>query len=346
LRCAYCYAGDKNRYAIPEVIDLKFAKRGIEDFFQRYKSREVRFFGIGEPTVAFKEMKEIKDWVFERTDGNCRFELQTNGYFSRAIAEWVAENIDIVWISCDGPPDIQNFYRPALGGRPTSDVLENNIRFLVSRSVMVGCRATIGPQNLRRQQEMIRYFSSLGVRVAMSDPIFQPVEGEDELPPELKEVDLLEYAKMFLEARQVAEKLGIFYGSILSVNFDEGTEYFCRACVPYPHLTTDGFVTCCDMVYTGANERMKELVYGRYFPEEDEIQYDEDAIKKIQSRKASNMLSCQKCEVLRNCAGACLGEAVNETGSMFGIKPKVCEAIKFLAQQMPRNKGLYPYLHP
>lgn len=346
LRCIYCYAGSKTHYPIPPVIDLNFVKRGIEDFFGKYESREIRFFGIGEPTVAFREMKEIKEWVFEKTDGNCLFELQTNGYFPRTIAEWIAENIDIVWISCDGPPDIQNLYRPTLGGRPTSDVLENNIRFLVSKSVMVSCRATIGTINLGRQDEMIRYFAGLGVKAVMSDPIFEPVENREGLSAELREVDLMEYAKYFLEARQVAEKLGVFYGSIFTVNFDEKTEYFCRACIPYPHLTTDGFVTCCDMAYTGADPKMKQLVYGKYIPKEDRVEYDEDAIKRIQSRKASNMPHCQSCEVLQNCAGACLGEAVNETGDMFGIKPKVCEAIRYLAKHTPLNKGLYPYLHP
>jgi len=274
------------------------------------------------------------------------FELQTNGYFPRTVAEWVAENIDIVWVSCDGPPDVQNFYRPTLSGRSTSDVLKNNIRFLVSKSVMVGCRATIGSINLNRQEEMIKYFASLGVKAVMSDPIFEPVERREKLSAEVKEVDLMEYAKRFLQARQVAEGLGVFYGSIFSVNFDEKTEYFCRACIPYPHLTTDGFVTCCDMAYTGSDSKMRELVYGKYVPAEDRIEYDQQAIERIQSRKAKNMPYCRNCEALYNCAGACLGEAVNETGSMFGIKPKVCEVIRFLAKQMPLNKGLYPYLHP
>jgi len=100
------------------------------------------------------------------------------------------------------------------------------------------------------------------------------------------------------------------------------------------------------MAYTGADPKMRELVYGKYLAAEDRIEYDQEAIERIQSRKASEMPHCQDCEVLYNCAGACLGEAVNETGSMFGIKPKGCEAIRFLAKRMPLNKSLYPYLHP
>jgi len=346
LRCIYCFGGEKKDCPIPPVIDLNFVRRGILDFFERYTSREIRFFGIGEPTVAFPQMREIRDWVFKLTNGDCKFELQTNGYFSQTIAEWVAKNIDIVWISCDGPSEIQNFYRPTLGNRPTSDIVERNIRFLASQPIILGCRVTIGMKNVKKQHEMIDYFRNLGVRVVMSDPIFMPAKEYKDISIETEEIDLLEYARHFLGARKHAEKQGIFYGSIFTVNFDEKTEYFCRACIPYPHLTTDGFVTCCDMAYTGTDSCMKELVYGKYLPEEDRIEYDEDAIKRIQSRRSSNMPYCQGCEVLYNCAGACLGEAINETGSMFGIKPDVCKAIKFLAKHMPLNLGLYPHLHP
>lgn len=348
LRCVYCYGGDCHLQddkinPLPAMIDINFVKRAVLDFFGKYKEREIRFFGMGEPTIAFPLVKEIRDWAFKITNGSCRFELQTNGYFSSTVAEWVAENIDIVWISCDGPQDIQNSYRPTKEGLPSASVVERNIRFLASKDLTVGCRATIGAKNIRRQTEMIDYFAGLGVKAILADPICAPVKDDKE--DTLEEIDLIQYAEDFLIARRLAEERNIFYGSIFMVNFDEPTEYFCRACIPYPHLTTDGYVTCCDMAFSGTNPHMKDLVYGKYIPEEDRIIYDENAIKKIQSRKASNMLYCKDCEVLYNCAGACLGEALNEKGSMFDIRPNICAAIKFLAKRMPLNQGLYPYLH-
>lgn len=346
LQCIYCFASEKKDHSIPSTINIKFVKRGILDFFKSYKSREIRFFGIGEPTTVFLEMKKIREWVFKITNGNCKFELQTNGYFSQNIGKWIAKNIDIVWISCDGSPEVQNFYRPTLRGQPTSDVVEKNIRSLASSPIVFGCRATIGLKNIGKQKKMIEYFDSLGVKAVMSDPIFAPIKNNKNNFIGTEKIDLLEYAKQFLKARKYAEKKNIFYGSILTVNFDERTEFFCRACIPYPHLTTDGFVTCCDMAYTGNDPNMKELVYGKYISKKNRIIYNKSAINRIQSRKASNMPNCQKCDILYNCAGACLGEAVNETGNMFGIKPEVCQAIKYLARHMPLNNGLYSYLHP
>lgn len=291
-------------------------------------------------------MKKIKDWALKQTTGDCRFEIQTNGFFSTKIAEWIGENIDIVWISCDGPSEIQNYYRPAPAGRPSSDIVEKNIRYLAMRPIVLGCRTTIGARNVGKQHEMIEYFARFGVRIVMSDPMFAPVRKYSRQIVECEVPDLQEYAEHFLEARRYAIERGVFYGSILTANFDEETEYFCRSCIPYPHLTIDGYVSACDMAFCDTDSAMKDLIYGRYISEEDRIEYDQEKIKLIKSRSAQNMPHCQNCPALKNCAGACLGEALNETGSIFGIKPHVCEVIRYLAKRMPLNQGLYPHLHP
>jgi radical SAM protein with 4Fe4S-binding SPASM domain len=100
------------------------------------------------------------------------------------------------------------------------------------------------------------------------------------------------------------------------------------------------------MAYSGSNSKMKDLIYGRYIAEQKRIHYDNESIERIKSRTASNMSDCQKCEILYNCAGACLGEALNETGSMFGIKEDVCDTIRYLAKHVPLNQGMFPYIHP
>jgi len=343
LKCKYCFVGRENLTKKLE-IELDFAKRGILDFFNSYSSREIRFFAAGEPTLSFKRMQEISNWVKHVDGGDCSFELQTNGYFSRNIANWIGSNIDICWISCDGMPDVQNYYRPTKTGKSTSEIIERNIKFLASQSIVLGCRATISACNVSRQVEMINYFHQLGVRVVMSDPLFIPISNN--LSDSKDKIDLMNYAKNFLEARRHAEEIGIFYGSIFTVNFDEKTNLFCRACVPYPHLLPDGYVSCCDMATSGSDQKMSDLVYGKYEANSDTIIYDQNKIKQIQNRTAQNMPFCHGCEVLYNCAGACLGEALNETGSIFGIKPQVCDAIKYLAKNMPLNTEIYPFLHP
>jgi len=346
LGCRYCYDGaNKSSEKTKKVIDINFVKRGIIDYFANYTSREIRFFGNGEPTLEIDLIKEIVKFAKD-IDQKSTFELQTNGFFSENHAKWIGKNMNIVWISCDGFPEIQNYYRPTVNSGNSSVIVERNIRYLASLPITLGCRITIGRKNINQQVEIINYFKSLGVKAVMSDPMFASVDDCNSPFSEMESPDLLGYAKNFLKARKYAEKIGIFYGSILTVNFDEETECACRACIPYPHLTIDGHVSACDMASDVSNKKMSALIYGEFDKAKNKIIYHNDKINIIKSRKGSNMTACSKCEVLKNCAGGCLGEALNETGSMFGIKPEACKAIKYLAKRMPLNTGIYPYLHP
>lgn len=348
LRCLYCYDAVKSsKEQLHSKINMDFVKRGVLDFFDLHNSREIRFFANGEPTLEFTLMKQIKDWASELSRNKCKFELQTNGFFPISVAEWISKNLNIVWISCDGPADIQNYNRPTIGGKSSSDIVERNIKFLANSPVVLGCRITITKKNVERQCELVDYFSKLGVKVIMSDPMFVPVGGDYSSNIYIKEAPgLMKYAKKFLIAKKYAEEKGLFYGSILTANFDEETKYACRACLPCPHLTTDGYVSACDMACNGTSSKMSDLIYGKYNADKDKIEYNKKKIKILQSRTSNNMPNCQKCSALKYCAGACLGEALNETGSIFGIKPKVCRTIRYLAKRMPLGKGLYPYLHP
>ena len=346
LSCPYCYLQNLN---LPgQTIDVEFAKQGIRDFFTKSDSRHIRFFAAGEPMIAFDKVREIRDFAFSLAGRELKVEVQTSGVFPSKVAEWMATNVNIAWLSCDGPPAIQNCLRPTRAGGRTSDIIERNIRILMNQGndIMVGIRSTITPANLYHQEEMLEYFYSLGIEAVYSDPVFPPVTSSVAQHPNWK-LDgdfMMEYAQEFLKMQQKAKELNMFYGSILTVNFDEKTEYFCRSCLPSPHLTTDGYVSCCDMAFL--SETLPELIYGKFIPETGQIVYDQKKIAQIRLRKASNLVECQGCEVLHHCAGACFGEGMNETGRWLGVKKDYCEAIRFLANHLPVDAGIYPYLHP
>lgn len=341
MKCMYCYL-EKNEGNLARVIDVQFAKRGIEDFFLDNEEPAVRFFAEGEPTLAFKEMVEIKEYADRLSKHRAIYELQTNGMFGRSVAEWIRDNINIVFISLDGPPDIQDALRVTKGGLGTSDILEKNIRILQENpKLQLGIRATINALNNNRQIEMIDYFYSLGIRIVFGDLIFSSV-GSTEKP---LNVGYKEFVDEYIKARKYAENQGVFYGTMFAANFDEEVTYACRACLPTPHLTVDGYVSCCDMCVRG-DSILKELIYGKYDPINNLIEYDTEAIRKIRSRRADNIEECKNCEVKHYCAGGCLGEALNETGNFWGVKEDSCRAIRYLWESLDSRPIKLPYLHP
>lgn len=354
LDCIYCYANKGRTIHERQALPFEFAKIGIDYFFQNFESRHLRFFGAGEPTCEMNLMKQIYAYAKSVTDKKVTTELQTNGAFGPAVRDWLAENIDIVWVSFDGPPDIQNYYRPFFKtGKETSPTLERNVKYLTRNGKGVtGVRVAINNKNISRQIEMVDYFERLGVKYIWTDPLFpsvgyQPVSNSLNAETVKPEVNLAEYVENFAKAYYYAKDKGLFYGSFLGCNFDEKTSFHCRACIPVPHLTTDGYVSACDMALFGKNaNHMDVFIYGKWDEINNRIIFDEDKIKHLQARAVENIPGCIGCAVSKNCAGYCLGEVVNETGNLYGQKSYTCEAIRVLATMIDTNEGCYPYLHP
>ena len=352
LKCIYCYNSQKRNLEPIQNLDLNFAKAGIDYFFGNFQSQHIRFYGLGEPTQAFSLMKQIRDYAYSKVGEELKVELQTNGAFSPTIRNWIAENVNIIWISFDGTPDIHDYNRPFPNKMPSSPLIEDNTKYLTThlkKPGTVGIRVTITNNNMQRQIEMIDYFVSLGIRHIWADPLFQEVQDKPVcMMPKKQEnfqFDMDTFIDTYVEAYQYAKNIGVFYGTNLIYNFDGCCEYNCRACTPVPHLTPDGYVSACDMVtFGGKANHMEPLVYGKWNSKNNVIQFYEDRIKTLQSRKASNMPSCVGCEVSEKCAGYCLGEILNETGSLFGCNPKICHTIRKIYQSIGPIK--YEYFHP
>ena len=339
MKCTYCYC--KNNKPAGKSMDMRFIKRAILDFYEQEGGVFVRFFGDGEPTLYKEQIVEITEFGYS-VDKNAKFELQTNGTFDQIFAEWVAKNIDIVWISYDGTTEINDHYRMDKFGNSVSSIVEGNIRYLVDRIDTLGVRSTVGEYNVNKQREMIDKMVELGVKNIYSDMLFGVV-GDGTYCE--REIDPMEYAKSYYDAYCYAKQKGVNYGSFFTINTDEEVQVSCRACVPMPHLTIDGYVSCCDMGYE-YNERMDCLFYGKYDAEQDKIIYDHQKIEYIRGRTVDNITECSTCEVKQYCGGGCIGEALNEKGSIYAIKKKNCEAIKYIVKLIRKDGGIKMPLHP
>jgi len=327
-------------------INVDFACISIEHYFKQTNNHYIRFFGAGEPTAAFDEIKSIHTYASKLTDNDLKTELQTNGYFDDSIANWVEKNVNIVWVSFDGLPELHDKQRPTLSGTGSSDVVISNVkRFASNNTMQFGVRVTITNNNFSRQIEIIDYLKSLGVKYICGSPSYSSTANEKVSAPQI-----LEFAKYFVEAYYYAQNLGIFYQTHLIVNFDEEVETYCRACIPSPHITTDGFVTCCDWALLGPDYlpgALEKLIYGKYIPESRNIAYDVNRIKEIQSRCVSTLSkgACKNCKALRHCAGGCIGKTIVISNDIYTPSAEWCLATKFLLEKLPINQGPYPCFH-
>ena len=354
LRCTYCYNNNERNEFEHKTLSIQIAKAGIDDYFEKHKSRHIRFYGPGEPTLEFDLMRQITEYAKQKGGKNISVELQTNGAFSKNIRQWILKNIDIVWVSFDGPPDIQNKQRPFPKNKPSAPKIEENIKWLIKSSTkssfMVGARVTMTNLNIKRQVEMVEYFNCLGINHVWTDPEFPAVDKipvcDDKEKLSTFQFDMDLYLEKFIEAHQYAQRLNMFYGSFLTCNFDGETKTHCRACTPVPHLTPDGYVSACDLVVLGSNSHhMNCFIYGKWNEKTKQFDYDVDKIDILRNRNVDNLKHCEKCIAKMYCGGYCLGEVVNETGNLFGQKKVACTAIRTLFTKLGSFER-YNYLHP
>ncbi len=360
MRCLYCVAAKSMSSAKNKVIDLDFAKKGIQDYFSDDIHHQIRFYSNGEPTCEMGIIKECLSYGQKLIDERKRnkiptkeliSEIQTNCIFDEDTVEWIAQNINYVWVSIDGWPEIQNKYRKIKDGKNSSDIVIKNIKKMLAikneitnRDSFVGVRVTIVEETVDKQIELIRYFHGLGITEICSEPCFKPVDHKNR-NKEITLVNLKKYIYNFVEAWRVAQDIGVTYMNSFMVNFDESVTYACRTCLPTPHLTVDGYVSACDLGFHG-DTLLKDLIYGEYNPEKKEIEYWSNNKKKLQSRNCQNIPACHGCEIAKYCGGGCLGRSYHETGDFYGVIDDYCWATKFLAHNLDRNKITFKHLHP
>lgn len=351
LRCVYCYNSNERSKLQEKTLSLEIAKAGIDEFFSNNRSRHIRFYGPGEPTQKFKLMKEITSYAREKAGNKLKVELQTNAAFGSKVREWILNNLNIIWVSFDGTPDIQNKQRPFPNNKPSAPTIEKNVKWLFANrqeiDLMVGARVTITNLNISRQIEMIDYFRELGIKHIWTDPEFPSVDKipviEDAKKFRNFHFDMDTYVHNFIEAHKYAKKLGVFYGSFLTCNFDGESKINCRTCTPVPHLTPDGYISACDMVVYGEDAgHMDCFIYGKWTDKK--FEYDYNKIKALRNRNVDNMEHCKNCEAKLHCGGHCLGEVVNTTGKLDGQIPLICKGVRTLYEELGTCEP-YEYLH-
>ncbi len=378
LCCRYCY-NEEERLAVKEhTLSVDIAKGAIDWYFANNSSRHIRFYGPGEPSCEFFKLKEITEYAKSHPNGGDRVivEIQTNGIWTQDVLEWALDNLNIVWMSFDGMRDIQDRQRPIqkryqekFGYRTSGEVLESNVQWLNDhkghRNLMVGARVTITSLNVERQKEMVDYFYDLGIRYVWTDPELYTVNQSPKIITGLEEdgnnleiyteryirdfhFDLNKYLDLYLEAYKYAKQKGMFWGSFFSINFDGYSDYHCRSCTPLqaPHITPDGYISACDMVVIGEKPyHMEAFIVGKWDEQLRKFNLYQEKIDALNNRKSTVMKHCLDCEAKMHCGGYCLGETLNETGSLIGYNPLKCEAVKKLFAELGTCEP-YPYLHP
>lgn len=211
--CVYCYSRGYDPHQSISHFDPRFLKAAARLVAANCSAKGLPFnfavHGEGEATLYWDSLIQAAAMTREvarEYDLVWTGYVGTNGLLSEEKLVWLGDNFNVVGISCDGPPEIQDYQRPGNKGQKTSSVIERNIRCLISRGHSPRIRTTITPGSMHRQAEIVAYLAGeLGIRDIHFEPVYRAGKNQQ---IGFASVDAEAFAGYYLAAEREAAKRG------------------------------------------------------------------------------------------------------------------------------------------
>jgi sulfatase maturation enzyme AslB (radical SAM superfamily) len=246
LNCSYCYSkagGTDNKllFGFPDIAAIETLFRYIGE--TKAKNSEpftVVYHGSGEPTFHWKNLVDSYNTI-STIAGNNGLQIftyiATNGCLTYEQIDWLAENMDLIGISCDGPDAIRQKQRTS-GTIQYPSIEEVCVRILEKGGKFEN-RVTITPDTLPHFEEIVSYL----ILECMSQKIrIEPVFLDNENG--FKVEDAEEFLKRFTSSLNYAEKYGVDI-SYAGVRMDEQHGTYCDVQRNTLRLTVDNVTRNC-----------------------------------------------------------------------------------------------------
>lgn len=308
LRCVYCHTAPSPKPAARLELEVIAATAEVVAEGGRRKGRPFYavFHGGGEPTLH----RERVDRAMARLEATASAHdvelfryVATNGVMSEEKARWLASRFDLIGLSCDGPPDIQNRQRPLRGGRDSARILERTAHILREEGCRLHGRTTITGATLHRQAEIAAYICR---QFSPEEIHFEPVYvgGRTSAATGLGAHQADKFVAHFLEAREVARE----HGSLLmSSGSRPGSIHgpYCNVFRSVLNLVPGGVATACFKITDADRVREKGAVIGALNGETGRFEIYHSRVQELRQQLDTFLPECVDCFNRYHCAREC-----------------------------------------
>jgi uncharacterized protein len=335
LGCTYCHTDPSQRSAERLDLDVIAAAAPLVAESCRHKGRP--FFGVfhggGEPVLERERIDRalsILEAVAAEYDVDLLRYVATNGVMPAEKARWLARRFDLVGLSCDGPPDVQNAQRPRLDGGKTARIVERTGRILAEAGCRFHVRTTITSATLHRQAEIADYVC----RTFAPDEIrFEPVYlGGRATAPAGPTVDQSQiFVAHFLEARALARRRGVLL-TFSGTRPDALHGPYCHVFRHTLNLVPGGVATACFKLTEAAQVARKDVAIGAMDQKEACFVIDRDHVQALIRVLNQEPSRCTICFNRYHCARDCPDRGPLErtlAGETAGFRCLAQKAIAF-----------------
>lgn len=309
LNCTYCFTDTPSRTQMHLSLDEIGAAARVVAENCRAKGLPLTtvLHGGGEPLLDQCQVDETLHLLDHLAGefGLVQFRyVATNGVMPVAKAEWMARHFDLVGLSCDGPPDIQNRQRPSRrNNAPTSHTIEQTAAVLRQAGRAFHARATITPEAVTRQEEIIDYIGRvLRPHAVHFEPVYTGGRADAETTFAADTAET--FVTHFLQAQALARRYNLLLttsGSRLSTLHGP----YCNVFRQVLNIVPGGVATACFKVTDAQAVRKQQVEMGHYDHDANVYQIDHPRIAQLQAALSVYPEHCRDCFNRFHCVKSC-----------------------------------------
>ncbi|MFH1379117.1 MAG: radical SAM protein [bacterium] len=264
FKCTYCF---EESVKDPVFMDKDTSDAVVAWIIDRAEQRGLKRIHIvyygGEPLLNIRPIYDIswniKNWAYEH-NAQFSFSIISNGSLISPglVDKLLTVNLESIRITLDGDRRAHNSKRPFLDGRPSFDVIVNNIKNVINK-VKIGIAGNFDAENIESIPLLLDYLEDEGILQKLDKIDFSPITprlGPKDKPGsvELKEcLAFIGKEGLFNEVIGIKKELmnrGINIKTGLAVNAcplimedigatidPKGVIYRCNALVGYPEFS-------------------------------------------------------------------------------------------------------------
>lgn len=306
LSCLYCHAapGAAPDRPVTDGAIRSAARLVAASCARRRRPFTVAFHGGGEPSLDEARVDRILDVVRAESD-SCgvplRTYIATNGIMPAARARWLAGRFDLVGLSCDGPPDVQDRQRPARDGRPTWVRANRTAGILRQAGRPFHVRATVTKATLDRQPEIVAHILE---RFAPGEIRIEPVYVNPAMAIELTAADAARFVDGYMGARGLAAA-----GRVpVTTSLARPAALYGRHCNVLRHvlnLAPGDLVTGCFLESREAGIDARGVRMGALNPASAGVDMDRERLASLALRCSAEPACCRDCLCALQCTHGC-----------------------------------------
>jgi uncharacterized protein len=308
LACVYCHTDPSPEPAARLELDVIAAAAEVvaESCHRQGRPFYAVFHGGGEPTLHRERVDgamALLEEVAAAHDVALFRYVATNGVMSEEKARWLVDRFDLIGLSCDGPPEVQNRQRPLWGGGGNADVLERTGRILREEGCRFHVRTTITGATLHRQAEIADYICQ---QFSPEEIHFEPVYvgGKTPVTDGLGVEQAEDFVAHFLAAREIARQHDVLLMSSGSRPASIHGPY-CHVYRSVLNLVPGGLATACFKITDAAQVRAKGAAIGAMDGQTGRFEVNYRHIQALRRRLDVFLPECAACFNRYHCARQC-----------------------------------------